>query len=544
MGPAPCWSTTRLRSPTDAPALVVDDTMATLERYGAHVVRAWAPRVVAVTGTVGKTGTKELVADALATRFTVFRTPGNYSGRFGLAIALGGLRPEHEVAVVEMATGHFGEIDAMCAMAPPEVGVVTAVDAAHLVALGDVDGVAREKGSLLDHLPADGLAVLAADDERVLGLAPRAAPRRWSPTGRRRMPGTGPSRGRRPRRHHLRLHLRGRRVAPSRPGAVAGSPQRPGRPGRPGRGRPLRGRPCRRRRRRGRAEGVPGRLRPLAGAARCPRPGRHLQRGAALGPRRTGHPGAAAGGVAGGGPRRHGRAGRGQRGPPPPGRGARRPGGRRPGDPGERRRLGGRCRGAGGDAGGPGGDHLHTCRRRRRGPGPYGARHGGAGQGQRLVPDGAGGGGPARRRGRSRGAAGPPGPRLALDPGGRARSSHLVGDRPGRRRAQRGPARRPGRRRRTDGGAQGRRLRARGRPGGPHGAAQRGHLARCGVRARGAGPPTGRDPGPGPGARVHARLAGARARPVSTSPWPCSTGPPPGVSVVRPGPSTRRSPCT
>jgi len=157
--------------PDGCPALVVDDTVVAMERYGAHVVRAWGPRVVAVTGTVGKTGTKELVADVLSTRFTVFRTPGNYSGRFGLAVALGGLRPEHEVAVVEMATGHFGEIDAMCAMAPPEVGVVTAVAAAHLVALGDVDGVAREKGALLAHLPPDGLAVLSADDPRVRALA-------------------------------------------------------------------------------------------------------------------------------------------------------------------------------------------------------------------------------------------------------------------------------------------------------------------------------------------------------------------------------------
>ena len=159
--------------PEGCPALVVDDTVAAMERYGAHVVRAWRPRVVAVTGTVGKTSTKELVADVLATRHRVFRTPGNYSGRFGLAVALGGLGPEHEVAVVEMATGHFGEIDAMCAMAPPEVAVVTAVDAAHLVALGDVDGVAREKGALVAHLPADGLAVLQADDPRVVGLAAR-----------------------------------------------------------------------------------------------------------------------------------------------------------------------------------------------------------------------------------------------------------------------------------------------------------------------------------------------------------------------------------
>jgi alanine racemase len=161
--------------PDGSPALVVTDTVVAMERYGAHVVRAWRPRVVAVTGTVGKTGTKELVADVLATRYTVFRTPGNYSGRFGLAVALGGLRPEHEVAVVEMATGHFGEIDAMCAIAPPEVGVVTAVGAAHLVALGDIDGVAREKGALLAHLPPDGLAVLSADDPRVLALAPGSA---------------------------------------------------------------------------------------------------------------------------------------------------------------------------------------------------------------------------------------------------------------------------------------------------------------------------------------------------------------------------------
>jgi len=155
-------------------ALVVDDTVAAMERYGAHVVRQWAPRVVAVTGTVGKTGTKELVADVLATRFTVFRTPGNYSGRFGLAVALGGLRPEHEVAVVEMATGHFGEIDAMCAMAPPEVAVVTAVAAAHLLALGDVDGVAREKSDLVAAAAPDGLVVLNGDDARVAAMAGRS----------------------------------------------------------------------------------------------------------------------------------------------------------------------------------------------------------------------------------------------------------------------------------------------------------------------------------------------------------------------------------
>lgn len=160
--------------PTTAPLTVaVDDTVAAMERYGAHVVRAWSPTVVAVTGTVGKTTAKEAVAEVLARRYRVFRTPGNFSGRFGLAVALGGLQPDHRVAVVEMATGHFGEMAAMCAMAPPTIGIVTRVAEAHLLALDDLAGVAREKGELVARLPPDGLAVLNADDPRVMAMAGR-----------------------------------------------------------------------------------------------------------------------------------------------------------------------------------------------------------------------------------------------------------------------------------------------------------------------------------------------------------------------------------
>ena len=156
--------------PSTVPAVVVDDTVEAMARYGARVVRSWRPRVVAVTGSVGKTSTKELVAEVLSAKFSVFRTPGNYSGRFGLAVALGGLQPEHEVAVVEMATGHFGEVAAMCAMAPPEVAIVTAVAPAHLLSFDDLDGVAREKASLVEALGLEGLAVLNADDPRVLAM--------------------------------------------------------------------------------------------------------------------------------------------------------------------------------------------------------------------------------------------------------------------------------------------------------------------------------------------------------------------------------------
>ena len=253
--------------PVGCPALLVDDTVAAMERYGAHVVRQWAPRVVAVTGTVGKTGTKELVADVLATRFTVFRTPGNFSGRFGLAVALGGLRPEHQVAVVEMATGHFGEIDAMCAIAPPEVAVVTAVGAAHLLALGDVEGVAREKSTLVGPPPDDGLAVLNADDPRVRrhGRAVPGPGRHVRRLNRCRLPCR--RRGGLGVRHHVHLPPRARVARPSTV-PLLGAHSASAALGRARRGRPLRHRRTRTPwPRSGGPHAVPGRLRPLPGRA-------------------------------------------------------------------------------------------------------------------------------------------------------------------------------------------------------------------------------------------------------------------------------------
>jgi len=153
--------------------IVVDDTREALLRWSSHVVAAWGVRVVAITGSVGKTTTKEMIAHALAGSFSVFRNPANYSGRFGLPIALGGLTPRHEIAVLEMAADHFGEIRLLTEVAPPEIGIVTRVAPAHLEAFGGVDAVAREKGALVEALPAGptGLAILNADDERVAAMA-------------------------------------------------------------------------------------------------------------------------------------------------------------------------------------------------------------------------------------------------------------------------------------------------------------------------------------------------------------------------------------
>lgn len=154
-----------------ATCIVVPDTVAAIQAYATHVVSAYGVGVVAITGSAGKTTTKEAVAHVLAAQYNVFRNPANYSGRFGLPIALGGLEPSHDVAVLEMATDHFGEMELLTRIAPPMVGAVTVVAPAHLAAFGDLDGVAREKGRLVEALPPEGLAVLNVDDPRVAAMA-------------------------------------------------------------------------------------------------------------------------------------------------------------------------------------------------------------------------------------------------------------------------------------------------------------------------------------------------------------------------------------
>lgn len=159
-----------------ATCIVVPDTRAALERWAAWRVRRLGVPVVAITGSVGKTSAKELVAHVLAGQLSVFRNPGNFNDTFGLPIALGEIddgAASPEVLVLEMATDRFGEIAELATIAPPAVALVTRVAAAHLHALGDLDGVEREKGALVEALAPGGLAVLNADDARVARMATR-----------------------------------------------------------------------------------------------------------------------------------------------------------------------------------------------------------------------------------------------------------------------------------------------------------------------------------------------------------------------------------
>jgi UDP-N-acetylmuramoyl-tripeptide--D-alanyl-D-alanine ligase len=139
----------------------------------AHGVRKqWGKRVIGVTGSAGKTTTKECIAQVLGVRFEVLKTEGNYNNHFGVPLTLLRLEPEHEVAVVEMGMNHAGEIRALAKIAEPEWGVVSNVAAVHLEFFPEgIGGIARAKYELVASLPAEGIAFLNGDDDRVAAMA-------------------------------------------------------------------------------------------------------------------------------------------------------------------------------------------------------------------------------------------------------------------------------------------------------------------------------------------------------------------------------------
>ncbi len=150
------------------PLIVVDDATGALQRLAGRFRERWSGWMLAVTGSAGKTTTKDLVAAALATAGPTLRTEGNLNNQWGVPLTLMHLRPEHRAAVVELAMNRAGEIAALAAIAAPGAAVITNAGSAHLEGLGSLEAIAREKASLALALRPGDVAFVGADSPRLL----------------------------------------------------------------------------------------------------------------------------------------------------------------------------------------------------------------------------------------------------------------------------------------------------------------------------------------------------------------------------------------
>ena len=154
--------------------LGVRDTLEAFQRLATHYRNRFPIPVIAITGSNGKTTTKEMVAHVVAQRWKTLKTEGNLNNRIGVPQTLFQLAPRHQAAVIEMGVDQQGQTTRLCEIARPTIGVITNIGPDHLEFFGSMEGSAQAKAELLDHLPQDGAVVLNADDEYFDYLAARA----------------------------------------------------------------------------------------------------------------------------------------------------------------------------------------------------------------------------------------------------------------------------------------------------------------------------------------------------------------------------------
>ncbi len=150
--------------------IAVDDTRLALQKYAKYILHYWHPIVIAVTGSTGKTSTKEAIASVLSSHFATFKSWQNYNDLLGLPLSLGRLEERHEYAVLELGCDHPGEIGDLCRVVNPQIGVLTSISPAQLQYFGTIEALASELGTLLSSLPAEGTAIVNYDDELVRAL--------------------------------------------------------------------------------------------------------------------------------------------------------------------------------------------------------------------------------------------------------------------------------------------------------------------------------------------------------------------------------------
>ncbi|MBC8160944.1 MAG: UDP-N-acetylmuramoyl-tripeptide--D-alanyl-D-alanine ligase, partial [Roseiflexaceae bacterium] len=157
--------------PGDVLLVAVEDPLAALQRLAAYHRGLFTPTVIGITGSVGKTSTKEVVASVLRRKYRTLKNPRSYNNETTMPIALLELNGDHDVAIFEMGIYGPGDLSLLASIARPSIGIVTNVGPSHMERMGSLDVVAQAKSELVQALPGDGVAILNYDDERVRAMA-------------------------------------------------------------------------------------------------------------------------------------------------------------------------------------------------------------------------------------------------------------------------------------------------------------------------------------------------------------------------------------
>ncbi|HHU22217.1 MAG TPA: UDP-N-acetylmuramoyl-tripeptide--D-alanyl-D-alanine ligase [Clostridiales bacterium] len=152
------------------PAIVVDSTPAALVKLAAFYRSQFDIPIIGVTGSVGKTTAKEMIASVLSRKYNVLKTQGNFNNELGVPLTLFELRDEHQVAVVEMGISDFGEMRRLTQIARPDMAVFTVIGYSHLEFLKDREGVLREKAEMLEGMPLEGIVFINGDDDMLRSM--------------------------------------------------------------------------------------------------------------------------------------------------------------------------------------------------------------------------------------------------------------------------------------------------------------------------------------------------------------------------------------